>query len=62
MKPCSLIFLAMLFLMGMPQSVQADVGGLVKFKDSAVYQKRLAGSIQNLRDVLLITKRLHPLI
>ena len=62
MKSRSLILLAMLSLMGTPQLVKADVGGLVKFKDSAVYQKRLAGSIQNLRDVLLITKRLHPLI
>ena len=46
MKLCSLILLTMLFLMGTPQLVQADVGGLIKCKDSAVYQKRLAGSIK----------------
>ena len=62
MKLCSLILLTMLFLMGTPQLVQADVGGLVKFKDSAVYQKDSLEVLKNLRNVLLITKRLHPLI
>ena len=52
MKSWSLILLAMLSLMGTPQLVKADVGGLVKCKDSTVYQKRLDGSIKKLKERL----------
>ena len=52
-KPWSLIFLAILFLMDRSQIVKADVGGLIKCKDSAVSQKRLAGSIKTLRERLI---------
>jgi photosystem I subunit 3 len=43
-----LIFLTTLMFVGTPQLASADVSGLVPCKDSAVFKKRLDGSVQKL--------------
>jgi photosystem I subunit 3 len=52
MKSWFLFLLATLFFIGTPQLVQADVGGLLQCKDSAVYKKRMDGSVNKLTERL----------
>ena len=48
MKRCFLSFLTFLVFLGTPELASADVAGLVPCKDSAVYKKRLDGSVKKL--------------
>ena len=48
MKRCILYFLAFTSLVCTPKLAQADVSGLVPCKDSAVFKKRLDGSVKKL--------------
>ena len=48
MKRGFLIFLTTLMFVGTPQLASADVSGLVPCKDSAVFKKRLDGSVEKL--------------
>lgn len=48
MKRCFLALLTSVTFIGMPQQALADVSGLVPCKDSAVFKKRLDGSVKKL--------------
>ena len=48
MKRCFLALLTSAIFIGMPQQALADVSGLVPCKDSAVFKKRLDGSVKKL--------------
>ena len=48
MKRWVLIFLTTVMFVGTPQLVSADVSGLVPCKDSAVFKRRLDGSVKKL--------------
>jgi len=47
MKRWFLSFLTFVVFIGTPQIASADVSGLVPCKDSAVFKKRLDGSVKN---------------
>ena len=48
MKRLFLFFLTLAVVLGTPSSAVADVSGLVPCKDSAVFKKRLDGSVKKL--------------
>jgi hypothetical protein len=48
MKRWFLSVLTFLTLLGMPQMASADVSGLVPCKDSAVFKRRLDGSVKKI--------------
>ena len=48
MKNWLLSFLTFTIFLGTPQLASADVSGLVPCKDSAVFQRRLDGSLKKL--------------
>ena len=48
MKRLFLSFLTLAVVLGTPSSAVADVSGLVPCKDSAVFKKRLDGSVKKL--------------
>ena len=52
MKRWFLFFLTFALFSGTPQMASADVSGLVPCKDSAVFKKRLDGSVQKLKSRL----------
>ena len=52
MKRWFLFFLTAVTFLGTPQLAQADVSGLVPCKDSAVFKKRLDGSVAKLKSRL----------
>ena len=52
MKRWFLFFLTAGMFLGTPQLAQADVSGLVPCKDSAVFKKRLDGSVAKLKSRL----------
>ena len=62
MKRWFLFFLTFALFSGTPQMASADVSGLVPCKDSAVFKKRLDGSVQKLKSRLSNYEEEHLLI
>ena len=57
MKRCFIFFLTLLTFANTPNVAFADVSGLTPCKDSAVFKRRLDGSVKKLTSQILVQSR-----